>query len=31
MAMYCNKGPTILDDWWWKKWPPPPPENDYLI
>lgn len=32
MAMFCNKGPTIID---WppkKKWPviPPPPDNDYL-
>ncbi len=31
MAMFCNKGPTIID---WppkKKWPvPPPPDDDYL-
>lgn len=31
MAMFCNKGPTIIDEWW--KWPPPPPpgDDDYLM
>ena len=30
MAMYCAKGPVILD---WPpivEWPPPPPDDDYL-
>jgi hypothetical protein len=31
MAMYCRKGPTILDDWWLKPIPLPPPDDDYLI
>lgn len=31
MAMFCNKGPTIIE-WPIKKFPipPPPPDNDYL-
>jgi hypothetical protein len=33
MAMYCRKGPTIIE-WPIKKFPlppPPPPDEDYLI
>ena len=31
MAMFCNKGPTIIE-WPIKKKPiiPPPPDDDYL-
>lgn len=29
MAMYCAKGPVILDEYYWK--PIPPPDDDYLM
>lgn len=29
MAMFCHKGPTILDEKW-IIWPPPDPDPDYL-
>lgn len=31
MAMYCMKGPAIIDDYWWKYQPEPPSGPDYLM